>query len=53
MQKIVDLSKLNIIGKAFVTGEEDSDDGNVEVSSMDSEDDEFRKPTHGTCYVAK
>ena len=34
-------------------GEEDNDDGQVEVWSTDSKDDKVHRPTRGACYVAK
>lgn len=52
VQTIEDLDKMKLNGKALITGEDDSDSGNIEVLSTDSEDDVVRKATHGTCFVA-
>lgn len=53
-QKIEELRKKNSLAvKLVLIVEEESDEGRVEVWSIDSKDDEVRKPTHGGCFVVK
>lgn len=50
-QNIEDLRKYNSTGKALIVAEDESDDGEVEVWSTDSEDEQVRKTTHVECFV--
>lgn len=45
------MKKLKIYGKALAVEEDNSDGGNIEVWSTDSEDEEVRKPTYGAYFV--
>ena len=38
---------------ALIVQEEDDEFGIIEVWSIDSEEEEVRRPTHGECFVAK
>ena len=51
-QKIEELWKKNAsAAKAILMVQDDSDDGQVEVWSIESEVEEVRKPAHGRCFV--
>lgn len=52
-ENIEDLCKSKPTWKALTIAEYDSDDGQVEVWSIDSEDENVRMPTHGECFVVK
>lgn len=51
IQKIEDLRKMKLNRKALTVGDGDSDNGNIEVWSTYSEDEEVRKPTHEAYFV--
>lgn len=51
MQRIKELHNSKLNGKVLIIGEDDNDDGNVEVRSTDSKDDKVRKPNHRECYT--
>lgn len=53
VQKIEDIHKINPSGKVLLEGEDDRDDGYVEVWSTYLEDKEVRRPTHGDRFSSK
>ena len=56
LQKIEEIRKkksANNEKPALIVQEGNDEFGRVEVWSTDYEDEEFRKPTHGRCFVVK
>lgn len=52
VKKIEDLRKMNVIRKAPIVEEEDSDARNIYVWSTNSQDEEVRRPSHDALFAS-